>query len=428
MRLHSIALRNIRSYLSEKIEFPKGKVLLCGDIGSGKSTILLAIEFALFGIKKGELLGSSLLRNGKREGNVELKFSIGENDYLIKRALKRYKDGVKQETGYLMTNDLKKEGTATELRAWILEILGYPKDLLAKGKDLIYRYTVYTPQEEMKKILVDDTETRLDTLRRVFQIDKYKRIRENAQILTKHLREQIKKLEGRTATLQDNRKQKEMLLKDSEGKKTRLKTEEESHKRSLIMLKDSEAAEQKLRKDIEEHNRLKEEFERNSTDVQSILNQSRQLQQEADHLEKHIEPVKEIPDAEKIQAEVSGLKEKMAWIEKEQQAIQQQLGEMKGKESNSNEIITSFEKLDNCPTCLQEVKPEYKKGVIDRESQSLTKLKTLKESLDKKNAELIAGKERLEKDIETARKRLQEIEVTRLKAKQNKERKELAER
>ena len=52
MIIHSIKLHNIRSYLEEKIEFPKGSTLLSGDIGSGKSTILLAIEFALFGLKR----------------------------------------------------------------------------------------------------------------------------------------------------------------------------------------------------------------------------------------------------------------------------------------------------------------------------------------------------------------------------------------
>ena len=86
MLLKSIKLENIRSYLSQKIEFPMGSLLLSGDIGSGKSTILLAIEFALFGSKPSELPASSLLRHGKNEGCVEMNFEIDGKDITIKRA------------------------------------------------------------------------------------------------------------------------------------------------------------------------------------------------------------------------------------------------------------------------------------------------------------------------------------------------------
>ena len=52
MVLKYVKLENIRSYINQKIEFPTGSILLSGDIGAGKSTVLLSIEFALFGIKK----------------------------------------------------------------------------------------------------------------------------------------------------------------------------------------------------------------------------------------------------------------------------------------------------------------------------------------------------------------------------------------
>ena len=72
MLLKSIKLENIRSYISEKIVFPTGSVLLAGDIGSGKSSILQAIEFAFFGFKKGDLEGIHLLRKGESQAEVKL--------------------------------------------------------------------------------------------------------------------------------------------------------------------------------------------------------------------------------------------------------------------------------------------------------------------------------------------------------------------
>ena len=86
MILKQIYLNNIRSYVEETITFPSGSVLLAGDIGAGKSTILQAMEFALFGLEKGA--GESLLRKGSRQGNVELTFEIEGKEYKIKRALK----------------------------------------------------------------------------------------------------------------------------------------------------------------------------------------------------------------------------------------------------------------------------------------------------------------------------------------------------
>lgn len=50
MILNSLVIDHIRSYNHEEVEFVKGISLFEGDIGSGKSTILMAIEFALFGL------------------------------------------------------------------------------------------------------------------------------------------------------------------------------------------------------------------------------------------------------------------------------------------------------------------------------------------------------------------------------------------
>src|SRR3989338_6620875 len=187
MLIKKIRLENIRSYVSQEFEFPQGSILLSGDIGSGKSSILLAADFALFGLRKSNLSGNALLRNGANSGLVELNFQIDNNEIIIQRRLKRSNDNsVSQDYGFISINGAKKDSAAIELKQAILDLLNYPKELLTKSKSLIYRYTVYKPQEEMKSILSGDKEIRLDTLRRVFDIDKYKRIKENSEIFTNH--------------------------------------------------------------------------------------------------------------------------------------------------------------------------------------------------------------------------------------------------
>ena len=61
MIIKKIKLENIRSYKQAEVNFPLGKVLLSGDVGAGKSTILLAIDFVLFGLTKGIISGNTIL-------------------------------------------------------------------------------------------------------------------------------------------------------------------------------------------------------------------------------------------------------------------------------------------------------------------------------------------------------------------------------
>src|SRR3989338_8239625 len=177
--LRSLALYNIRSYTDVKLDFPLGSTLLAGDIGSGKSTVLMAIDFALFGVRRGEISGSDLLRHGKKSGYVRLEFEIDERLFTIQRSLDRKKN-INQTTGTLVVDGIEFEYMPTELTAKILEILGYPMEI-RKGNSA-FRYTVYTPQEEMKHILLF-AEDRLNILRKIFNIDKYGRGRNNTSLL-----------------------------------------------------------------------------------------------------------------------------------------------------------------------------------------------------------------------------------------------------
>jgi exonuclease SbcC len=87
MRLKKITLENIRSYENQEIDFPEGSTLLSGDIGSGKTSILLGIEFGLFGLQPGQR-GSSLLKNGKDSGKVIIEFEIDGKEIIIERSLR----------------------------------------------------------------------------------------------------------------------------------------------------------------------------------------------------------------------------------------------------------------------------------------------------------------------------------------------------
>jgi len=202
MQLKSIKLNNIRSYVNEKVSFPVGSTLLAGDIGAGKTTVLLALDFALFGIRRGELSGNDLLRHGSGNGFVELEFDVDGKNVVIKRTLKREKNNtVVQDSGYVEVNGVGSFKSPTELRANVLDMLGYPQEFITKNP-ILFRYTIYTPQDQMKRIFFNDEE-RLDTIRKIFGIDKYGRIRENSKIILTEMRTMKRVLESRAADLEE---------------------------------------------------------------------------------------------------------------------------------------------------------------------------------------------------------------------------------
>ena len=173
MKIKKIILDNIRSYEHQEINFPEGSVLLSGDIGSGKTSVLLGIEFALFGLQPGQK-GSSILRNGQVQGGVMIEFEVDDKVIVLERTLKKTKT-ISQDYCSISIEGDKKEISVTELKNKVLELLNYPREF-SKKQNLLYKFTVYTPQEEMKQIILEDSETRINTLRHVFGIDKYKKI------------------------------------------------------------------------------------------------------------------------------------------------------------------------------------------------------------------------------------------------------------
>ncbi len=394
MIIKSVRLHNIRSYISQEVELPEGAVLLSGDIGSGKSTILLAIEFALFGISRGFLSGEALLRYGKQSGSVELSFALDGKEVVIQRSLKRLKDAVRQDEGFLMINNVKQLCTADELTARVLELLGYPKQLLKKSKGLIYRFTVYTPQEEMKRILFEDPQVRLDTLRRVFQVEKYKLVKENSAFILQALREKKKELSARVedlpqkqqqlkqlsgelrvaekklAALQPTISQTEQLLEQKQGllkgleEKSRQLNSLKSQlaataaviaeKKSVIASEEAEIS--AARKEIL---RLKSEFQDNGPALAQLSSSLLALKSYADSL------IASAESRKKLESELLAAEQLKSEAESE-------LGRNEALKLSSQELQQKISAISNCPTCLQPVSGEHKHKIKSSEEAKIS--------------------------------------------------------
>lgn len=427
MILKSIKLTNIRSYLSQQIDFPLGTTLLSGDIGSGKSTILLAIEFALFGVKRKDLSGSTLLRHGKKEGEVELNMEIEGKEIIIKRKLKRGKEDIKQEAGYIIINGLKKEGTHIELKTEILSLLGYPKDLITKSKDLVYRYTVYTPQEAMKQILLEDKDIRLDTLRKVFNIDKYKRIRENSQIFIRELKEKKKNYEGKIEDLEEKKKTKEERKKETNKLEESIKELNPKLEEVKKQLKENKQLILKTEGSIKNLNELKKELQLNELTFNNKLERRKTNTKEIETLEKEITKItkelegKEIKDTETIIKEIEQKEQELRFMSNTILEINKKISEFETKKQHSRQTKEKITKINECPTCLQKVEDNHKKAIHEKEQKLIDELE--EDIKIHKERETAAKKkvEELNTIQEKLRKKQSEIKVIILKKESVKE-------
>ncbi len=343
MIFKTLQMENIRSYEKEKIDFPSGTSLFEGDVGSGKSTILMAMEFALFGL--GNQRGDALLRKGSKKGSVFLSFNVEEKEYQIKRTLVR--------------------GNSDSVR----------QDPNPRAQSVIYRYAVYTPQEEMKFILAQKPDTRLETLRKAFGIEDYKTAADNAKLISNGIKDKINYLSGQVSDLEQkkaslielNRKltDNNRVLALSTEKRAELESALSKYREKLVNLKEIEFRLRQveneiphLEKQIKDRDDLITRYQDEIQETE-IENQEK-FRLEMDELEKIEKPTSISPEE---------LKEKIKLIK---EAVQ-----------NRKELFTTLKLLKENKAVIKEKLEDWKDKTRDdfiKENQELTQ--KLRESRD----------------------------------------------
>ena len=432
MEIKKVFLQNIRSYTQAEIEFPKGSVLLSGDIGSGKSTILLGVEFALFGLQRGALSGPSLLRNGTDYGKVRLEFGIDGKDIVVERTLRRGKKSVGQDSGFISIEGEKKELSSEEMRSLIIKLLEYPAEFLKKNP-VLYRYTVYTPQEEMKYILLEKAEERLNTLRRIFAIDRYKRITENIEIFLTKLREEAKNKEGMTADLAKRKEEEETKNKEANEirksiekilpllmnaaklvKEKKAKVDEtESKLKQLNMLKTASAALEERTKAAERRNAqierniidLNEEIKRISTELKEARDAIKEKEVKAENIAALIESLQKT-----IREKKQGLKQ----LENSHIQAEKKVTQLETKKEEIEKLREDIRKLSICPKCKQKITPEYKQQVLFETEVILKDFKAKLESSIKEKEEAEKKLPKVEEELSSLEKKQRVIEIAKI--------------
>ncbi len=421
MIFKKIKLKNIRSYSEEEIVFPKGSVLLAGDIGSGKTTILLAIEYALFGLQPGQR-GAALLSKGEDFGEVTLELESDTDQLIIERGLKRSNKSINQDFAAVTINGSRFESSVTEVKTRILEILNYPQEFIRKN-NLLYRYTVYTPQEEMKQIILEDAESRLDVLRHVFGIDKYKRIKENIQRVTAQLREEARALQfeagsidSKKAELDTIEKFVSILNKKIYEKGEIIKSQSDiriEKEKEILSLADMASKRDDFKKEIEKSTIVISNKEEH---LQSIKKEIVSIQSTQAKYNYDVDDNKLRDLGKKISTKAKTL-EILNKTYIELVSKRHSLDTLLFQESSKKDRVFN---LKFCPTCLQDVPEFHKHNILNATEATIKSIEKEKLELDKEVARISSETAKEKDSIRLLESEKASLEIQKIKAEEAK--------
>jgi exonuclease SbcC len=392
MKIEIIQLENIRSHVKSTVPFTRGFNCLVGGLGTGKSSILYAVDFALFG----EPIGRSfeyLLREGVDSGKVTVQFSQNGRTYKLVRGLKRRGKGIGQDFEELklfedetLLASMKADAIAEQFKA----ITGLDKEL--------YREIIWVRQEHLKELLdaaPRDRQRRLDELfglsdyevawsniavyqrdyeteNNVYEKDpdvvgleklsaEYNRVTEEFTLLEMELQDTIGKLAGAKRALEDA----DVKLEKLEEKKRRI--EELKRKEAEVQANISNTADVLTS--------LNQRVDGKKTVIDNLRQRQKSLDLQVSACKRTLEEVGVSANqpVEALREQLAAFDDKLSSLKAEQEATMRNLQtDQKRTESLSME--------SRCPLCLQSLNDEYKEGLMQRiQQENVERQNTIKQ-------------------------------------------------
>ena len=229
MKPISIRFKCFGPYMDEQfVDFEelsnKGIFLICGETGSGKTTILDAISYALFGKSSGGLRqGIEVMRckaaKTADKTLVEYIFESNGNRYKFHRELRYGRKNLIEEDGCEIFQDgvfvpVFQNPTATNVNKKAEEILGLTYDQFCQ--------VVMLPQGKFERLLVSNSEEKEKILTSLFHADKWNEIVLGVKVLvdeeTKRLEKELTDIQGQlrvyTCTTVNELKEKISILEE----------------------------------------------------------------------------------------------------------------------------------------------------------------------------------------------------------------------
>lgn len=411
MRIESIQLNNIRSHIENTINLEPGITVLTGKTGSGKSTFLMAVEFALFGSGTA-VSNTALLRRGEKEGYVTVTFREGDDTYTVIRGLKRTKQGVRtnNDKSKLIKNGEKVilAGRDSDITGYLCNILGYK---MGNPRNL-FEVTSYCKQDEIRQIINMSEAKRQEYIDKILRLAKYFNTWKNMKYGIDYLNN---KLEAHKTV--------SVAIENLESEILKLELKKEGIKKKVDSNKEKRAS----------FSKTHEKFSLDAQNCEKLLDDLKDKRDSFLNLKATLDKINvEIDQRTKskeiIEKKISSLTEerdklfKGEKIENVGKSLGKVVGEIESIQSRHNELQEEIESIKNletgkCPKCKQDItkehihvlEDEYKKDfdVIDRKLVILKKEQNRLKELESKAEQM----EQIEKEFEKSKTILSEVKT-----------------
>jgi len=382
--IESIELRNWKTHKQTTLKFQKGVNVLIGIMGAGKSSVLDAISFALFGTfpmlssKRVSLTG--LITNKPKKENealVSLTFTVDNDVYKVTRKITE-----KGSTAKLEKNGAQIQAQSTKVTEEIERLLKLDYDTFSR--------VIYSEQNGLDYFLDLARVERKREIDHMLGLDSFSRAEENATTLINNLRSSISSIEENISKID-----KKALLKAYEE----LDVEKNNIEKELSILKGDETTIEKIL------NEEKNELEK----LKRMLDERKRLEDEASKLKGNIDALsKEIEKLSSEKLDAAELRLKLDEARRKEELFREEL------DNHNKSIIENERHLAGIESKLNEAskKLDEKKKLeelLSRHDQAVMK-KKYEEAAEKLN-NIRSDEVAYTRRIDELKKALEELEV-----------------
>ena len=355
MIINKIKLENFKSHKNTSIDFNTGISLILGSNGSGKSTILEAISYALFREVNGTM--DDLIRKPADESDivkkmlVTLEFSVKGNDYVVERGKQKNKNIAMLYRLYDGEKEFMISG-ATRITKEIEEKL----EIDAKS----FLNAVYIKQGDITNLIDKTPSERKQLISKLLNIESLDVASDEIKNIINEYKEEYSYNEGQIS------KKEEITEKNTELKNNITNNEKEIHKNTEEN-KQLKLKKEKLEKEITNMEEIKEEHDKLQKEITSIQKTINRLKKSKSDNDEYLE---QIEDAEKQTKILKKDVEKLPKL-RELKELKTELNHKNKELTDINEQIKQIEETKKTIENNQEKHDQY------------TKIKNEKEELEK---------------------------------------------
>lgn len=392
-----LKLENWKSHWKSEMDFSTGTNVLVGIMGSGKTSVLDAISFALFGTfpdhKTRKIALDDVVMNKPKErekSRVEVSFQLNGSVHTVKRVIEKGKGTVKTE---LREGNQLIETGPTRVTEMIEKMLKVDYNLFTRA--------VYSEQNGIDYFLRIPKGQRMKKIDELLKLEKFEKARSTATSIFNQLKN----------TIQSNEKLiKEMESKEEFNKIPELEREVKNIKKQVSTLEKNyeeisnkkKVYEDEIKKDLEKKEKYKKlENDKNSIEA-SISNLEEDMQKLSEKIggkskeEVKKEKKKTEKNIEDYKSYKKSLEEERNKIIKKRQRIDVEIEELRSKINKLNSLE------GDCPVCENPLTKKHKKEVLSSWNKKLKKLYKEEESITTEKIDKRIDE--TEKNIEAERK------------------------